>query len=353
MEQKDCPTHEDMSRGSHENIKEQGTHTHAAMGSVVLRIGLTVCVGLSVWVMGSSWYASRVSVRGEGLKNMGVESMTGSSTVRDSARLAPLEQPDFSSARPPLTALISNFDTLPMQIEAQAVLVADLTTHVELFEKNPDKVWPIASITKLLTASAAEELATSTSMVTITDHALTVEGVAGNLEAGEQFKLHDLIQLMLFVSSNRAAEAIGDAFSPNLLPKIQAIIDGLGLTHTHIGEVTGLSPQNVSTPRELKSIVEYVYEVHPELLRMTIPKEIIVDSSLKTHKLINIDYLSLHPDLGFLGGKTGTIDQSGENIVAVFAYHNHQIAVILLGSNDRFNEVMHLLEWVKRAYIFR
>ncbi|MBI5421211.1 MAG: D-alanyl-D-alanine carboxypeptidase [Parcubacteria group bacterium] len=264
-----------------------------------------------------------------------------------------LEQPQLSALHQPLTALISNFDVPDIEVSAHAVLVTDLTTQVDLFAKDQDLVWPIASITKLLTAAAAEEIGTPKQPIIITRDALTTEGGAGNLVVGEKFYLEDLIQLMLFVSSNRAAKAIEENFGPELLVRMRSIITGLGLNHSHVEEVTGLSPQNVSSPRELKSIIQYIYRVHPDLFRMTKTNEVTVSSLSKKHHLVNIDYLSLHPDLGFLGGKTGTIDESGQNIVALFEYNNHTISIILLGSTDRFKDAEALLQWTKRAYVFK
>ena len=265
----------------------------------------------------------------------------------------PLEQPQLIATHEPLTALMSNFDISPIDVGAKAVLVSDLTTEVDLFSKDPDKIWPIASITKLLTAAVAEELFLPNRIITVSKDAVAIEGGAGGLQAGEKFQRDNLIQLMLLVSSNDGAEALREEGGDGFLARMHSVVTGLGLRNTHIEEVTGLSPLNVSTPRELKSIVQYMYRVHPTLLRMTMPKGVTISSSFKKHKLVNIDYLSLHPDLGFIGGKTGTIDESGQNIVAVFEHDNHTIAIILLGSSDRFKEVEQLLQWVKKAYTFR
>jgi|GEM_PF-1011954 len=264
-----------------------------------------------------------------------------------------LEYPHLTETRQPLTALISNFDVPDIEIDAQAVLISDFTTHVDLFLKNPDVVWPIASITKLLTAAAAKEVGISGQVVTITKEAVAVEGNSGNLVVGEKFRLENIIQLMLFVSSNDAAKAIEGEVGNGLLLRMRSIVDGLGLSKTHLEEVTGLSSKNVSTARELKSLMQYIYRVHPELFRMTKASEMILSSETKKHKLVNINYLSLHPELGFLGGKTGTIDESGQNIVALFEHNNHTIIIVLFGSSDRFKDAEELLRWTKRAYIFK
>ncbi|MEK7498521.1 MAG: serine hydrolase, partial [Patescibacteria group bacterium] len=273
--------------------------------------------------------------------------------VRRYSTLRDLEQPHFTEARQPLTALISNFDVPDIEINARAVLVNDLTTHVDLFLKNQDVVWPIASITKLLTATAAKEVGITRQFVTITKEAIATEGNGGNLVVGEKFSLEGITQVMLFVSSNDAAKAIEGEIGEELLFRMKGIVNGLGLSRTHIEEVTGLSPQNVSTARELKNLVQYIYRVHPELFRMTKTSETVISSETKKHKLVNINYLSLHPELGFIGGKTGTIDESGQNIVALFEHNNHTIIVIVLGSSDRFKDVEELMWWVKRAYVFK
>lgn len=267
--------------------------------------------------------------------------------------LRDLEQPHLTEVRQPLTALISNFDVPDIEINARAVLVSDFTTNVDLFLKNTDVVWPIASITKLLTATAAKEVGVPKRFVTITKDAVATEGNGGNLLVGEKFSLEGITQLMLFVSSNDAARAIEDEVGDGLLFRMRGIVEGLGLSKTHVEEVTGLSPENVSTARELKSLVQYIYRVHPDLFRMTKMSEVTLSSETKRHKLVNINYLSLHPELGFIGGKTGTIDESGQNIVALFEHNNHTIVIILFGSSDRFKDTEELLQWTKRAYVFK
>lgn len=276
-----------------------------------------------------------------------------SSTSQRLVSLRNLEQPHFVARPEPMTALISNFSIPQIEIGAEAALVSDLTAGVDLFAKNPYKVWPIASITKFFTAVAAAEIASQDRVVAVAEEALLSEGVAGNLEAGERFTLREITQLMLLVSSNRAAKAIEIDLGSSLLAQVNEIVTRLGLQETSIVEVTGLSPRNVSTARDLKSIIQYIYRLHPDMLKMTQPDRITISSSVKKHHLTNINYLASHSDIGFLGGKTGTIDESGQNIVALFEYKGHDMVVILLGSSDRFEETLRLLKWVKQAYIFK
>ncbi|MBI5152968.1 MAG: D-alanyl-D-alanine carboxypeptidase [Parcubacteria group bacterium] len=311
---------------------------------------------LTFGALGIGWfsYSTMLSTRIKVVEQKSVSPVNSKDIISGRYRtMGDLEQPHLSVSHQPLTALISNFDVPDIEVGAYAVLITDLTTQVDLFAKNQDLVWPIASVTKLLTAAAAEEISTPKQPIIISKEAVGIEGSSGNLVVGEKFYLDNLVQLMLLVSSNDAAKAIEEELGSKLLVRMRSIITGLGLSRSHIEEVTGLSPQNVSTPRELKSIVQYIYRVHPELFHMTKAREVVISSASKKHKLVNIDYLALHPELGFLGGKTGTIDESGQNIVALFEHNNHTISIILLGSTDRFKDVEALLQWTKRAYVFK
>lgn len=59
---------------------------------------------------------------------------------------------------------------------------------------------------------------------------------------------------------------------------------------------------------------------------------------------------SLSKESVFLGGKTGTSDLAKENLASVFSLHDKKLAIIVLGSKNRAEEVRNILSWMEDAY---
>jgi D-alanyl-D-alanine carboxypeptidase len=92
-------------------------------------------------------------------------------------------------------------------ITAHAYIVKDLTTGSTVLKDNADKLLPIASLTKLVTAVIARRLIPDSARITITRSVMATYGNTANFEAGETFTAADLLYPLLMVSSNDAAEA--------------------------------------------------------------------------------------------------------------------------------------------------
>ena len=83
----------------------------------------------------------------------------------------------------------------------------DAALDTTLFAKNATTSLPLASITKVMTATVALSLVPETTFIPIDLEAIKQEGDSG-LRVGEKWLLRDLIKLMLVESSNDAAYAV-------------------------------------------------------------------------------------------------------------------------------------------------
>jgi len=54
----------------------------------------------------------------------------------------------------------------------------------------------------------------------------------------------------------------------------------------------------------------------------------------------------------FLGGKTGTSEMAGENLISIFNIKDRRVVLIILGSEDRNKDVDTLINWIQKAYNF-
>ncbi len=246
-----------------------------------------------------------------------------------------------------------NWSVLDPEVPSQSAVIQSLDDNFPFFKHNSYKMWPLASITKLLTAVVAIENIGLDKKVTITPEVMATDGEAGALKAGEIYTASDLLKIMLMMSSNRAAVAFEnylgrDQFLKVAMDKARAI----GMTQTVIYDSSGLNDSNEGTASDILLLLNYILEHDPEILNYTRLTSLLVQpvNSERSHTITNIDPLAVRPD--FLGGKTGTSDAAGQNLAAILSFQNRRVAVVILGSSDRFKEVDDLFSWVKKAYAF-
>ncbi len=221
-------------------------------------------------------------------------------------------------------------------INAESALIKNLDTGITLFEQNPKRHWPLASLTKLLTAAVAEESVGLKKTITLTEEDIATEGDSGEFLVGESYTVSDLIKAMLLVSSNDAASAIGTFYGKERLRNaLQEKIHALALKNTLVVEETGLSPLNQSTADEITKIAEDMVNNHRELMAMSgLSTANITEQNTGIKKILN----NIHPFAGtknFIGGKTGFITEAKGNLVTVVTMRGNQILLIILGAEDR------------------
>lgn len=238
-------------------------------------------------------------------------------------------------------------------INAAAAAVFDIESGYALLSYNGARRWPIASVTKLLTAVVAIEKIGEEPVIAVSDRAVASEGFSGGLKAGERYSAGDLIKLMLASSSNDAAVALAEHFGyENFVSAMKEKVAALEMRDTFVSDPTGLSVLNQSIPSDLEKLAVYILIKHPQILDATRRQKIIareiVSGTKKT--VANINLFAGRSD--FLGGKTGFIDESGGNLVSLFSLNGRRILFVVFGAADRFGETELILSWIKKAYNF-
>lgn len=232
-------------------------------------------------------------------------------------------------------------DTQPsfINFQAKAVLVSDLNSDTDLISYNINRPWSLASITKLMTAVLAIEEIGRDKEIMISETAVATEGDSGKLKAGELYKVDDLINIMLVTSSNDAAAALAEfyAFGQKSFIKLMNKKSGeLGMNQTVFFDSAGLSPLNQSTANDIRKLMKHIKETHPEILAATRPTD------FKGLKNIN----PFAGQANFLGGKTGYIDESKENLVSLFSVNEQRILIVVLGAENRLKETQEILSYL-------
>ncbi|MBI2591211.1 MAG: D-alanyl-D-alanine carboxypeptidase [Candidatus Brennerbacteria bacterium] len=272
-----------------------------------------------------------------------VSSFLGKETVNQRTVLA-----DLNSAAAP----IKKSGAQPPWIEAAAALAVDLDNGFKFFGFNSDKRWPIASLTKLMTALIAEEKIGLKKNIIVSQKAIATEGGAGGLESGGSYLAKDLIKAMMAVSSNDAAAALAEFYGDeNLIEEMNGKAEALGMNQTRFFNPSGLSVLNQSTANDLQKLAGFILANKPEIFAISRePKNSIYEiNSKKRIDLVNINKFSGQPD--FIGGKTGFLEEAQQNLLSIFRFNNRNILIIILGSKkDRFEETLKIFNWIKQTY---
>ncbi len=248
---------------------------------------------------------------------------------------------------------VRNWDVLDPKVTAKAVMIQSLDNYYPFFNYNTYTQWPMASLTKLLTAVVVLENIDLNKKIPISATAAAAKGSVADLKSGEVYTAQDLLKIMLLVSANDAADAFAeylgtDQFVKLMNEKAQAI----GMSQTVVYDPSGYNDANVSSASDLMRLIRYILQNHPEIFSMTQMTNFVAQpiNDVRIHNLTNIDQLVQIP--GFLGGKTGTSDAAKQNLLAIFNHNNYRLAVIILGSTDRYSDMKDLLNWLDKAYVY-
>lgn len=244
-----------------------------------------------------------------------------------------------------------DWSVLDPKINAEAVLIQSLDEGYPFLHYKTYQTWPMASISKLMTAVVVLENFGENKKIPISQTAVLTEGLAGELKSGEVYTARDLLKIMLITSSNDAAAAFeeyggGDKFIRLMNNKAQE----LGMKDTIFYDSSGLSSMNTSTANDLLLLAKYIVKEHPEIFSWTRLQTILVQplNDDVSRTLLNIDWFS--SDAGFLGGKTGTSPAAKQNLLEIVSLGKYRVVLIALGMDNRADEVPALLNWVKKAY---
>ncbi|MCX6701686.1 MAG: hypothetical protein NTX96_00635 [Candidatus Zambryskibacteria bacterium] len=249
-----------------------------------------------------------------------------------------------------------------INLEAKSAYVFDIVKNEVIFKKNEFVQLPLASITKLMTALTAIELIPKNSRITIRKEFLQEEGDTGLL-VGESWKLKDLLDFSLMVSSNDGARSVAsvigamslktddyDLGRKDFISKMNEKAQELGLKQTYFINESGLDDGVLSggygSAIDVSKLVQYILINQPEILEATKYQTMDISSLDKIHPAKNTN-IEANQIPGLLASKTGYTDIAGGNLVVVFdSSIGRPIVVVVLGSTlgGRFQDVSKLVK---------
>lgn len=246
-----------------------------------------------------------------------------------------------------------NTVTLPENGQG-AIAVSEESLNIH---SNGNNVWPMASITKIVTTMAILKKAPLAPGQTGENFTLTQkdeqyywdyaakQGTITPVTAGYDMNVYEILQTMLLASSNNMTDSLVDRYFSSHEEYVNYANDMLhemGLTRTKVADASGFSPESVSTPSEMIKIGQTALKnpVIAEIVRQP-------SASPRVAGLIP-NYNALINQPGVTGIKPGMTDQSGHNLLFSFETPNktgENVTVIgvVMGIFDRGDYMKSLM----------
>ncbi len=244
---------------------------------------------------------------------------------------------------------VGNADLIPkIRATAKGYYVADIKTGEMILEKNSAEIFPIASVSKLMTAVIAHEQMDQQKVVVVSSDSYNAYGAQGELLPGEKIKLGDLMYPLLMESSNDAAEVIAESYGRiEFMALMNKKAVELGMQDTYYEDPSGLDAKNTSSARDQFKLLKYIKTKAPLLLDMTRVRQfaILKHTWFNKNRFLNSEM--------FVGGKNGYIDESLWTTASLFEVTlarggKRQIGIVELKSTDREGDAFKLINFLEK-----
>ncbi len=240
--------------------------------------------------------------------------------------------------------------TLRLRKPPRSGLMFDLDTGRVLWRHEPQRVLPIASLTKMMTALVAVDRLEEGSKVRITKEALAYTGSGvGMFKRGKRIGVSTMLHGLLLPSGNDAAIALAQSSAgsvPAFVAQMNARARAMGLACTRFSSPSGIVDRgNHSCAPDLAAMARAVLR-EPRLARIVRRRSAVLPFPIKGGKLYlyNNNPLLRAGYRGTTGLKTGYTDAAGRCLVATARRGSRRLGVVLLDSPDPGAQATRLLD---------
>lgn len=273
------------------------------------------------------------------------ESVTGTIPIQTGS-IAELEQ----------AAAVSGI-TIP-EISSEGAILYDVTHDRFLFEKNADKQFYPASITKILTALLVLEHAKLDEIVTYSESAVTnleSGAVTLQLQAGDKVSIKDSLYGLMLRSANEVAnglaEHVGGTIS-GFADMMNAKAAEFGCTGSHFVNPNGLNNEkHYTTARDMAKIAAAAFSNETLCKIASTISYKFPETKAAKERTISMGHKMLYKSDsryydGIVGGKTGYTSLAGNTLVTCVERDEvRMIAVILKSRSTHYADTKALLDY--------
>jgi len=219
-----------------------------------------------------------------------------------------------------------------------AYIVVDADAGTVLADRDADRLWQPASVTKLMTAYLAFDALKSgklkpTSPVKISANALNQAPSKMGFKVGTVLNVDNALKMMLVKSANDIAVAVAETVGGSesgFVAMMNREAQRLGMNSTHFDNPNGLpDDSHLTTARDLAVLSRAIWVDFPEQRSLfTIPAIIAGKRVLRSQNAL------LERFRGANGMKTGFVCASGYNMVASATRFGRTLMVVVVGATS-------------------
>jgi len=267
-----------------------------------------------------------------------------------------------ASIRPPIsTAWLGRHPQPALDVKARAVVLMDVDAGQVLWQRQAHERRAPASLTKLLTAMVAADLAPLDHGVRVSgaseaDAVLQVEPTSTvmGLTVGEKLEVRDLLYGLFLRSGGDAAETLagGIVQRDQFIGLMNRKAAALHMADSHFTTPVGLDdPKMRTTAYDVALAAAAIVTRYPALLAIAGTPSITLPLTA-THKaftMVNYNKLVL-PGTAFTyqgatGMKTAFTDDAGQCMVATATRSGRRLVAVVLGDDVFFTDAVKLLDY--------
>lgn len=247
---------------------------------------------------------------------------------------------------------------------AASWIVVDRQSGQILAAEHAEKLWPIASITKLMTSDIVTSRVGTLDRLGEVRNADDVGGARLYVTDGTLFTLRELLSATLIGSANNAANALSRTLGisgSSFVAEMNARAQQLGLRQTRFTDPTGIELGNVSTARETAQFARAIFAENEAVRKTTQTVRVPLTGSDQVQRTITTTnwmlYKPAYDDVWVTAGKTGYLLESAWNVVEQLRPSQYaadqELVIVVLGSTSRaesFDAVLALSQWTWKEF---
>lgn len=249
---------------------------------------------------------------------------------------------------------------------AKYAYLVNTDTGTVVYEKNGDeKAYP-ASLTKIMTAIIALEKTQNLDTLEVKAPAYIFNEFYGigvsnaEIARGEVFTMRELLYALMLNSACEAASIIADHVGGGSIEAFVGMMNDkakeIGAVNTNFVNAHGLFDENqYTTPHDMYLIAEYAMSV-PGFMEIASTKNYTIEANeLRTQKnLIHTNRMLFSTSSYYMpemkGIKTGTLEESGRNLVTTAGFDGYNYLCVIMGgeysdNTSHYKSTQALYEW--------
>lgn len=265
-------------------------------------------------------------------------------------------------------------------VASEAAVLINLDKDVILYEKNPTKKMYPASLTKIMTAIVVLDHVTDLdnteyeAPLAVFDDLYGKNPSAVGYSRGEIISVNDLMYSMLMYSACESAGIlaynVGGDSMPNFVDMMNQKAQEIGCTGTHFVNPHGLfDEEQYTNARDMALIAKYAVDNYPKFVEIATTTEYTLHATNYHEEgwatIHHTNAMTLKGEYYYepaKGLKTGTLDESGRNLVSMASRDGNNYLLVTMGAplynedgtnaTEQYNDQKNIYEWAFNTFSY-